>query len=332
MPKPVILITSPEFDRAESTFAACSDFKCVSAAPSEPEFVRLIEEWRPRHVILGPMTYRGALYDVLTPGSVIARFGVGFDGVDLQKATAAGLFVTNTPGQLTQSVAEHAMALILAAARHVSEFDRRMHGDVWMPRPGTEVHGKTLAIIGMGQIGRALARIATIGFGMRVIGWRRAARSSDDAETASSFAETTSEFGEAVRRADYVSLHLAANTGTEQFMNEARLAMVAPHAWLVNTSRGALVDELALHAALRNGALAGAALDVFVREPYVPETAESDLRRLPNVLLAPHVGSNTVDANRRMAERALRNLTLCDAGDFDDMDLLNRDVRRPPAR
>jgi len=280
------------------------------------------------HVILGGKPYRDALYASLPRGGVIARFGVGFDGVDFTKATAAGLFVTNTPGQLTPSVAEHTMSLILSAARHVPTFDREVREGNWSPRPGIELHGKTLAIVGMGHIGRAVARMAIAGFQMRVVGCqRRPPVPIDHPDAVPGIAAITADVEEAVRDADFVSLHLATNASTAGFLNEHRIAMLSPKTWLINTSRGALVDERALFAALSTGRLAGAALDVFDREPYIPVDAASDLRRLPNVVLAPHVGSNTVDANRRMAERALRNIALRESGDLDAMDLLNPEVR-----
>jgi phosphoglycerate dehydrogenase-like enzyme len=300
----------------------------VSAPAEEAALARLVRTAQARHVIVGGKPYRDALYASLPRGGVIARFGVGFDGVDFTKATSAGLFVTNTPGQLTPSVAEHTMSLILAAARHVPAFDREVHDGVWSPRPGIELQGKTLAIVGMGHIGRAVARIAIAGFQMRVVGCqRRPPVPIDHPDFVPGIAAITADVAEAVRDADFVSLHLATNASTAGFLNEQRMAMLSPKAWLINTSRGALVDERALFAALRTGRLAGAALDVFDREPYLPADADSDLRRLPNVVLAPHVGSNTVDANRRMAERALRNIVLRESGDLDAMDLLNPDVR-----
>jgi len=327
MPPPVVLVTAPEFARAEATFRAAPGLSCVSAPPEEAELSRLIASSGARHVILGPVRYRDALYAALPRGGVLARFGVGYDSVDFAKATSAGLFITNTPGQLTPSVAEHAMALMLAAARHVPEFDRRMHEGAWMPSPGIEVQGKTLAIIGMGQIGRAVARIAIAGFQMRVVGYqRRPAVPSDHPDAVAGLAAVTSVFADAVRDADFVSLHMAANAETMNFMNQDRIAMLRAGAWLINTGRGSLIDERALHEALSAGRIGGAALDVFAREPYEPAGQGGDLRALSNVILAPHVGSNTVDANRRMAERAIRNIALRETGDLAAMDLLNADV------
>ena len=125
-----------------------------------------------------------------------------------------------------------------------------------------------------------------------------------------------------MRGAEFVSVHLPASPETARFIGRERLAMLAPESWLINTARGAVIDEAALYDALVAGRIAGAALDVFEREPYQPVDAGRDLRRLPNVILTPHVGSHTRAANRAMAARALRNIVLAEAGRFEEMDLV----------
>jgi len=136
----------------------------------------------------------------------------------------------------------------------------------------------------------------------------------------------TTDFAEAVGEADFVSLHIPGSPENARFINAERQALMPPRAWLVNTARGAVVDELALYDALAGGRLAGAALDVFAREPYQPADPDHDLRTLENVIAVPHIGSNTVEANRRMALRALRNVRLAIEGDLSSLDLLNPDI------
>ena len=136
----------------------------------------------------------------------------------------------------------------------------------------------------------------------------------------------TNDFAAAVSEADYVSLHIPATAANARFINRERLELLAPHVWLINTARGAAVDENALFDALASGQIRGAALDVFEREPYVPADPARDLRKLDNVLLTPHMGSNTVEANARMAQRALENIVLAEAGDYQSMNLLNPEV------
>ena len=269
-----------------------------------------------RYLVVGHLPYRGPLYDALAPGSVIARFGVGYDSLDLPRAAARGIVCTNTPGVLDQSVAEHAMLLVAAAARRFAALPAQLEASVWDAPVGVELAGKTLAIIGSGRIGRATARIASAGFGMTVVGYGRRLSDPPRRVFAHDHGLRTTRFGDA----NFVSVHLPTTPETRGFLNRERLALLRADAWLINTARGAVVDETALHDALATGRLAGAALDVFQREPYVPVDAARDLRRLPNVILTPHIGSHTTEANHAMARRALRNIELAERGDIEAMD------------
>jgi phosphoglycerate dehydrogenase-like enzyme len=247
--------------------------------------------------------------------------------VDKLKATEAGVLCTNTPDVLQQSVAELTVSMIGAAARHIVPVASAMTQGAWAPRQGIELDGKTLALVGCGAIGRAVARIASAGFGMRVVGYVRSpAGVTDELLQTGHFERIDTDFASVVREADFVSLHIPGHPENARFLDRARLDLLPPRAWLINTARGAVVDETALFDALAEGRLAGAALDVFEREPYQPAAAGKDLRTLPNVLLLPHVGSNTLEANCRMAERALRNVRLAESGNVAEMDLLNPDV------
>jgi phosphoglycerate dehydrogenase-like enzyme len=322
MPPPVVLVTEPEFRKAPDVFLSASTIDCVAAPSDETDLAEAIARRRARHAIIGHLPYRHQLYQSLTRGAVLARFGVGYESIDLARATAAGLLCTNTPGVLDESVAELTMLLIAGAARHFTTIAGKMRDREWSPRTGVELAGKTLAIIGGGRIGQAVARIAAGGFQMRVIGCRRSA--STVAEPP--FHVMTPDFSAAVQHADFVSLHIPASAENRRFLDRERLAAIRPDAWLINTARGAVVDEAALYDALAARRIAGAALDVFEREPYEPVDASHDLRTLPNVILTPHCGSNTTEANRAMAARAVANVEMGERGDFANMDLLNRDV------
>jgi lactate dehydrogenase-like 2-hydroxyacid dehydrogenase len=318
----IVLVTETEFRRAPEVFES-APVKCIATPADEDALAEAIAQHRARYVILGSVKYFGKLYDALPRGGVIARFGVGHDGIDKQKATTAGLFCTNTPGVLDDSVAEHAILLMLAAARRLPALTSEMQRGHWALGPaGIELRGKTLAVIGGGRIGQATARIATLGLGMRAIACRRKPTTGD----VSPFEQVTTDFAATVNGADFVSLHLNAEPANHHFINRERLALISPHAWLINTARGSVVDEAALFDAIANERLAGAALDVFDREPYVPVDPSRDLRTLPNVVLAPHVGSHTREANRGMAERALQNVMLAESGDYKRMDVVNPEV------
>jgi phosphoglycerate dehydrogenase-like enzyme len=222
---------------------------------------------------------------------VIARVGVGTDSIDLDAATEAGVAVMITPGGNRETVADHAMAMILAALRRIAEHDRSVRRGEW--RRGGELmpwdlHGSTVGLVGHGQIGRAVAR-RLAGFGVRIL-------VSDPAEPAGGGVELR----ELLRRSDVISLHLPLTARTRHVIGERELALMPRHAVLVNTSRGGLIDEAALALRLAGGQLRAAALDVFEDEPPALEA----LGRLQNVLLTPHVGGLSERSVAHMTEQA----------------------------
>ena len=216
---------------------------------------------------------------------IVAQYGVGYDNVDLEAARARGIVVTNTPDVLTRASAELTIALILALLRRVAEGDRLIRrGKRWSLSPtfmlGASVEGRTLGVVGLGRIGREVARLAAA-LGMRVI---HSSRSSG------------LPLDELLAQADVVTLHTPLTSETRHLIDERALGLMRPDAFLVNTSRGAVVDQPALVRALRERRIAGAALDVFEREPEVP----AELLGLENVVLTPHVASATVEAREAM--------------------------------
>ena len=222
----------------------------------------------------------------------VASYGVGVNHLDLEAARARGVLVTNTPGVLTDATADLAMALLLAAARRVAEGDRVVRAGGWTdPDPswmlGTEVTGKVLGIVGFGRIGQAVARRAA-GFGMRVIYAHPRAVELPGAERV--------ELDDLLARSDFVSLHVPLTPATENLFSRERIGRMKPGAVLVNTARGAVVDDAALAEALASGHLAAAGLDVFRDEPRVPEA----FLRLPNAVLTPHLGSGSRETRTAM--------------------------------
>jgi lactate dehydrogenase-like 2-hydroxyacid dehydrogenase len=244
---------------------------------------------------------------------ILANYGVGFNHIDVAAAKTRGLVVTNTPDVLTDDTADDAILLMLMVARRAGEGERHVRAGVWTGwRPtqllGTRVSGKTLGLVGIGRIGRAVARRARQGFGMRVIFHDPAPPpASVLAELA---AEPRPTIEDVLREADFVSLHSPATPATHHLIDARRLAIMKPSAFLINTARGDIVDEAALVAALKAGRIAGAALDVFEREP----TVTPELLALENVVLLPHLGSATQETRVAMGLRALENLTAFFAG------------------
>jgi len=235
---------------------------------------------------------------------VIANYAVGFDNIDLAAATARKIWVTNTPGVLTEATADLTWAALLALVRRVVEGDAvvragQFHG--WGPTMllGTTLSGKTLGIAGFGKIGRAVARRAA-GFGMRVI--YNDSACSGPVDLGPLTAECV-DLDELLRQADVVSVHTPLGPDTHHLLDRRRLALMKPTAYLVNTARGPVVEEQALVELLQGRRLAGAALDVYEHEPVLaPGLAELD-----NVVLLPHLGSATREARLAMARLAAKN-------------------------
>ena len=235
---------------------------------------------------------------------VVSNFGVGFDNVDLAEATRRGVVVGNTPDILTDAVADLTLALILALARRLTEGAGAVHEGRWVEGfnlpLGEDLKGKTLSIVGMGRIGAAVAQRAAA-FGMRIV--YHDARDDAGAPVPAGRLPLV----EALREADFLTLHVNLTPESRQFIGAAELALMKPTASLVNTARGAIVDQVALYDALRDGKIAGAALDVLDPEPPSPD---DPLTKLPNVIITPHIGSATRETRRAMLELALRNLVV----------------------
>jgi len=235
----------------------------------------------------------------------VANVAVGYDNIDVGAATSRGVVITNTPGVLTDATADLAMALILNVTRRLGEGERLVRrGQRWSWDMffllGMGLQGKTLGIIGLGEIGRATARRARA-FGMEIV-YSNRRRAPDEVEAELGRAQHL-ELGELLARADVVSIHAPLTPETQHMIDADRLALMQSHAYLVNTARGPIVDEDALVQALRDGSIAGAGLDVFEHEPDV----HPGLLELDNVALSPHLGSATVQTRTAMAVLAAQN-------------------------
>ncbi|MFH1833417.1 MAG: D-glycerate dehydrogenase [bacterium] len=238
---------------------------------------------------------------------VISNMAVGFDNVDVPVATARGILVTNTPGVLTEATADLTWTLILSVARRVVEGDRMVREgrfDRWSPFMllGRAVAGATLGVVGMGRIGQAVARRAS-GFDMRVLYTRPSGPLSPEQVPAPARWEFRPGLDQLLAEADIVSLHVPLDADTHHLIGARELALMRPGSYLVNTSRGPVVDETALVESLRARHLGGAGLDVYEREPELA----AGLAGLSNAVLLPHLGSATVETRGRMAELAARN-------------------------
>jgi lactate dehydrogenase-like 2-hydroxyacid dehydrogenase len=254
----------------------------------------------------------GELADAAGPGlRVVATVAVGHDNVDLPALTARKIILTNTPGVLTEATADLTLGLLLAVTRRLGEGERLIRaGRPWSFELGfllgAGLRGRALGIVGLGQIGRAVARRA-LAFGMDI---RYAGRRRVPADVEAELRATHQPVEELLATADVVSLHCPLTPATRHLIDAAALAAMKPTSFLINTTRGPVVDEAALADALAAGAIAGAALDVFENEPAV----EPRLRGMENVVLTPHLGSATVETRTEMAQLAARNVVSVLAG------------------
>ena len=238
---------------------------------------------------------------------ILGNYGVGVNHIDVEACKRLGLVVTNTPDVLTDATAELAILLMLMVARRAGEGERELRAGAWAGwRPthmmGSQVTGKTLGLVGFGRIGQAVARMAHQGLGMTILYHsRRRAGPEVEAETGAVFCAGLDDL---LRGADFVSLHAPGGAETRHLIDARRLALMKPAAFLINTARGAVVDEAALTEALAQGRIAGAGLDVYEDEPAVTP----GLKRLENVVLLPHLGSATAQTRTAMGMRVAQNL------------------------
>lgn len=327
MSKPRVYVTRQLFDEAIN----------VLKRHAEVDVFEGVDEAIPRDLLISKVKDINGLLPLLTERideevmdagrglRVISNYAVGYNNIDVEAATERGIYVTNTPGILTDTTADCAFALLMAAARRIPEADRHVKAGRWIhawgPRMfiGSDVHGKTLGIVGLGRIGKAIARRGK-GFDMRIV-------YSDYTRMPEIEDELGAEFmglDELLREADYVSLHVPLNDSTHHMIGERELSMMKETAYLINTSRGPVVDEDALYRALRDGAIAGAGMDVFEKEPI---DRDSPLLGLENIVVTPHIASASVETRTKMAVTAATNLVSVLQG-RDPPHLVNPEVRK----
>jgi glyoxylate reductase len=245
--------------------------------------------------------------DKLPSLKVISNIAVGYDNIDIAAATHQGIMVTNTPGVLTETTADLAFALLLGTARRIPEADQFIRAgkfknwQLMQPQMGVDIYKKTLGIVGMGAIGQAVAKRARKGFDMRVIYYSSSIKDSVEKEVEAEFVE----FDELLAMSDFISIHVPLTEKTKHMFSIQEFRKMKNTAILINTSRGPVVDETGLVEAIKDGQIRGAALDVFEEEPSVhPELIKME----ENVVLAPHIGSASIETRLRMAKMAARNM------------------------
>lgn len=287
--------------------------KAENRAATKEEMIAVLrqaqDERKPFNAILSILTDKidGEVMDAGFPTlKIIANYAVGFDNIDLEAAKKRKLMVTNTPGVLTNTVAEHTFALMLSIAHRISEADRFSRAGkyhAWGPNLllGTDLSGKTLGIVGLGRIGSRVAYHAVRGFDMKVIYTDPKSNSEFEKEFG---AQYSAKIEDLLPLCDFVSIHVPLLDSTHHLINESHLRIMKHSAYLINTSRGPIIDEKALAKALRENIIRGAAIDVFEFEPEITP----DLKGLDNVIITPHIASATGETRNKMAEMAVDNI------------------------
>jgi len=248
----------------------------------------------------------GEVFDAAPNAKIFANYAVGFNNIDLKAAKERGVMIGNTPGVLTETVAEYTFALMLGIAHRMVEGDKFMRAGKykgWAPMLllGTDLSGKTLGVVGLGRIGSRVAYHAVKGFGMRVLYYDIKRNEEFEKECGAEFRESADDV---MKESDFVSVHVPLLESTVHLINKERLAMMKPSAYLINTSRGPVVDEKALVEALKNKTIKGAAIDVYENEPEpAPGLAELD-----NVIITPHIASATEETRSKMSDLAAENI------------------------
>lgn len=273
---------------------------------SKEELVAAISA-KPYDAVLPLLTDKidGAVMDACPTAKIFANYAIGFDNINLDDAKARGVAITNTPGNLANSVAEHTFALILAVAKHIPQADAfvragKYHGWDGMMFWGQELNGKVLGLLGAGRIGSLVATHAKA-MGMTTIYYDVKRNEQTEQATGAEFRATPEEV---LKEADIISIHVPLLPTTHHLINKERLAMMKPNAILINTSRGPVVDEAALVEALKNKVIWGAGIDVYENEPALTP----GLTELDNIVLTPHTASATPGARNEMATLAAQNI------------------------
>jgi len=304
MTTPRILITSiflkagDDVDRYIRAQGMETVYRPWHGGRTEEELIGLLQRIDGAIVSTDPFTAR--VIQAADRLKVISRTGVGYDAVDVPAATARGVIVTTTPGVNRHAVADWALALMLCCARKVPENLAEVRQGAWTRYEGMDLDGKTLGVVGLGTIGKEVAKRAKA-FGMRLLAFDLV----QDLPFAEGQGIAYVSLEELLRQSDFVSIHCFLNAATRHLINAERLALMKPTAFLVNTARGGIVDTEALYQALRAKRIAGAGLDVFEGEPL---RADSPLRALENVYLSPHCAGSTADARERSGTMAAENL------------------------
>ena len=325
--KPKIYVTRQLFSEAIKIVEEVADVEIFEGENNPIPRDLLLKKARGIDGLIPLLTDRidAELMDQADTLKVVSNYAVGYNNIDVDEATKRGIRVTNTPGVLTETTADYAFALMMAISRRIAEADKYIRDGKWIhawgPKmfTGGDVHGKTLGIVGMGRIGSAMVPRAR-GFNMGVI-YYDCVRNLEKERELNLECRTLEDV---LENSDFVSTHVPLTPETHHMIGEGQLRMMKPTAYLVNTSRGPVIDEEALYKALKEGWIAGAALDVHEKEPTDPD---GPLLELDNIIVTPHIASASVETRTKMAVIAATNCAAVMRG-MEPPNLVNPEVKK----
>ena len=276
----------------------------------EKNILEAVKKYHCKAVVIDSKKFSNNFFSALPSPFMIARFGTGTDNIPINLCQKLKLTVSTTKNSATISTAEHAIACMLSLAKKLTSCDAEIKSGRWQRPQALELQGKTLGLIGLGMVGQQVARMASNGFQMRTLAWVRPQKKRQAKKIVD---ECLDNLLEVAMQADVVSLHLSLNDETENIISRDFLEKMKPESYLINTARAKLVDNQALFEVLSEKKIAGAALDVFEKEPYDQRDDQRDDQRekfhtLNNILLTPHIASNSKEANERTAKEVIKNL------------------------
>jgi glyoxylate reductase len=323
MPKPIVYVTRELSERGLKIIRENFDAEVwPEYSPPPKEVIMKKAEKADALVTLLSDKIDTEVFDAAPKLKIVVQMAVGFDNIKVQEATKRGIYVTNTPEVLTDTTADFAWTLLMAVARRVVEADKYVRTGQWKASwhpsmmMGRDIYGATIGIVGAGRIGYAVAERAK-GFKMRILYYDVVHRPEME-----NIGAKRAEFNELLRESDFVSVHVPLMKETYHMINAEKLKLMKKTAYLINNSRGPVVDEKALYEALKSGKIAGAALDVFEQEPT---PLDSPLLKLENVVVAPHISSASYETRSKMAEMVAENLSAFFKGEKPP-NLVNPDV------
>ena len=304
------IIQEAIFNRAKHIFEASKITFVLSKKRDVKSILKLQEKHLAKCIVVDSRFFAKTLFENLLPQTLIARFGTGYNNIPLDICKKQKLFLANTPNVLAETAAEFAMGAMLCLLRKIAFSHTHFLKKKWSRLEGTSLRGKTLGILGFGAVGQSLAKMASEVFGMEVVacGNQKSVSEKNLKFLSRYYSQNKKEMDLFLKKIDILSLHLSLTKQTHHLIDAKHLSLLKPGAFVINTSRGDIVDEAALYKNLKEGRLSGAALDVFSNEPYFPQLPKNDFRTLGNVILTPHIAANTDAANEKVAQKTIENI------------------------